>query len=318
MTGARPSRGRDGAGGRPLRRQDTWPLGALAFLLLTTAAWWALALWPMPGDAPSWVVRARDVCFNTTETGLPHASGWVLLLGEPLGMLALLLTGWGRETREALGRLLSSVPGRAAALGVAGLAALGLGAAATRVAAAAVAVPIPGLAVADAAPETYPRLDRAWVRADGLVDQRGAAFSLASLGGRPALVTFAYAHCTTVCPLLVRAALDARGEVAAQVDLAVVALTLDPWRDTPARLPDMARTWGLGEGDFVLGGDVAAVEAALDAWGVPRDRDERTGELAHPALTFLVEGDGTVAYATAGSREQIVALARRLGASGRR
>lgn len=316
MTGARPSRGRDGAGGRTLRRQDAWPLGALAFLLLTTAAWWALALWPMPGEAPSWVVRARDVCFNTTETGLPHASGWVLLVGEPLGMVALLLTGWGREVREATARLLSSVPGRAAVLGVAGLVALGLGAAVTRVAAAA-GVPAAGLAVADAAPETYPRLDRAWVHADGLVDQRGATFTLASLEGRPALVTFAYAHCTTVCPLLVRAALDARAEVA-EVDLAVVALTLDPWRDTPARLSDMAGRWGMGDGDFVLSGDVAAVEAALDAWGVPRDRDERTGELSHPALTFLVEADGTVAYATAGSREQIVALARRLGAPGSR
>jgi len=258
------------------------------------------------------VVRARDVCFNTTDTGLPHASGWVLLVGEPLGMLAVLLTGWGREVREATARLLSSVPGRVAALGVAGLAALGLGAAVTRVAVA--AAPAPSLAVVDAAPETYPRLDRPWVRADGLVDQRGAPFTLASLGGRPALVTFAYAHCTTVCPLLVRAALDARAEVAAGTELAVVALTLDPWRDTPARLPDMAGRWGLGEGDFVLSGDVAAVEAALDAWGVPRDRDERTGELSHPALTFLVEGDGTVAYATAGSREQIVALARRLRA----
>lgn len=293
-----------------IRRQDVWPLGALAFLLLTTAAWWALALWPMPVATPGWVLRARDVCFNTTGTGLPDRSGWILLIGEPLGMLGVLMVAWGTEVRAGVVRLLSSVPGRVVAVGTAGLVAFGLGAAVTRVADA--RIPEPELVAVEWAPETYPRVDREWVHAEGLVDQAGQAFTLASLQGRRAVVTFAYAHCTTICPLLVRAALDARDSVSGEVDLAVVALTLDPWRDTPARLPDMAVRWGLAPGDFVLSGDVAAVEAALDAWNVPRDRDERTGELAHPALTFLVEEDGTVAYATAGSREQIVALARRL------
>lgn len=302
----RPAAERPGLTGR-----DLWPLGAVAFLLLTTAAWWALALWPMPEATPGWLVRARDVCFNATVSGLPDRSGWILLVGEPLGMLAVLLTGWGREVRESLGRLLASTPGRLVAMGVAGGLALGAGAAVTRVATAAEAP----ATLSDAlwAAEDYPRLDRGWVAAEGLVDQRGAPFTLAALEGRPALVTFAYAHCTTVCPLLVRAALDARAELAGEVDMAVVALTLDPWRDTPARLPDMAARWGLAEGDFVLSGEVEAVEAALDAWNVPRDRDERTGELAHPALTFLVEGNGTVAFATTGAREHMVALARRLG-----
>lgn len=293
-----------------IRRRDVWPLGAMAFLLLTTAAWWALALWPMPDATPGWLLRARDVCFNTTDTGLPDRSGWILLIGEPLGMLGVLMVAWGAEVRAAVIRLLSSVPGRVVAMGTAGLVAFGLGAAVTRVADA--RIPEPELVAVEWAPETYPRLDGEWVHAEGLVDQTGQPFTLASLQGRRAVVTFAYAHCTTICPLLVRAALDARDSVSGEVDLAVVALTLDPWRDTPARLPDMAARWGLAPGDFVLSGDVAAVEAALDAWNVPRDRDERTGELAHPALTFLVEEDGTVAYATAGSREQIAALARRL------
>lgn len=310
MSLERPSPRWPGAGGYRVRREDLWPLGAAGFLLLSTAAWWALALWPMPEETPGWLLRARDVCFNTRESGLPDRSGWVLLIGEPLGMFSVLFAAWGGELRAALSRLLASTSGRLAALGVAGAVAMGLGAAVTRVAAAQSGEPVT-LAM-ELAPETYPRLDRPWVEADGLVDQRGEPFTLASLGGRPALVTFAYAHCTTVCPLLVRDAMEARTEVAGEFDLAVVAITLDPWRDTPSRLPDMAARWGLDEGDFVLSGEVAAVEAALDAWNVHRDRDERTGELAHPALTFLVEGDGTVAYATSGAREQIVALARRL------
>ena len=293
-----------------MRRQDLWPLGALAFLLATTAAWWVLALWPLPSETPAWGLRTRDVCFNATGTGLPDRSGWILLVGEPLGMLAVLVIGWRTQVADSLRGLVSSLPGRAVAISATGLVTLGLVAAAVRVAAA--GVPGPSSPAGYGAPETYPRLDRVWPALDGLVDQSGQPFLRESLGGRRALVTFAFAHCTAVCPLLVQGTLEAREELRGEVDLAVVALTLDPWRDTPARLPDMAARWGLQEGDFVVGGGVAAVEAALDAWGVPRERDERTGEVSHPSLTFLVEGDGTVAYATSGAPTQLVALARRL------
>ncbi|MDP2956694.1 MAG: SCO family protein [Longimicrobiales bacterium] len=293
-----------------MRRQDLWPLGALAFLLATTAAWWALALWPLPSDTPAWLLRTRDVCFNATGTGLPDRSGWILLVGEPLGMLAVLVIGWRTQVADSLRRLVSSLAGRAVAIFCTGLVTLGLAAAAVRVAAA--GVPGPALSAESSTPETYPRVDRAWPVMDGLVDQSGRPFSRGSLGGRRAMVTFAYAHCTTVCPLLVQGALEAREELRGEMDLAVVALTLDPWRDTPARLPDMAARWSLRDGDVVLGGGVEAVEAALDAWGVPRERDERTGEISHPSLTFLVEGDGTVAFATSGGVAQLVDLARRL------
>jgi protein SCO1/2 len=294
-----------------IRRQDAWPLGALGFLLAVTAAWWALALWPLPEEAAPWLARTRAVCFNTTGTGLPDASGWILLIGEPLGMLAVLMAGWGRSVRESVQRLSASGAGLALIGAVLLSVSAGLGAAGVRVASAAAA---PTAALPDVAdvPETYPRLDRTWPASPGLVDQAGTAFRPDRLRGRPALVTFAYAHCTTVCPLLVQAALEAREEVRGNVDLAVVALTLDPWRDTPARLAEMARGWMFGEGDLVLGGDVESVEAALDAWGVPRERDARTGEISHPALTFLVEADGTVAYATGGAPAQIVTLARLL------
>lgn len=293
-----------------MRKQDLWPLGALAFLLATTAAWWTLALWPLPSETPAWLLRTRDVCFNATGTGLPDRSGWILLVGEPLGMLAVLVIGWRAQMADSLRRLVSSLTGRVVAISATGLVTLSLAAAAVRVAAA--GVPGPALSAESSAPETYPRLDRNWPAMDGLVDQSGRPFSRGSLGGRRAMVTFAYAHCTTVCPLLVQGALEAREELRGEVDLAVVALTLDPWRDTPARLPDMAARWSLQDGDVVLGGGVEAVEAALSAWGVPRERDERTGEVSHPSLTFLVEGDGTVAYATSGAASQLVALARRL------
>ena len=89
-------------------------------------------------------------------------------------------------------------------------------------------------------------------------------------------------------------------------------LTSGSWRDTPSRLPTLARDWRLGPDDFVLSGPVDEVERVLDAWNVARSRDERTGDIVHPALVFLVEADGTVAYAAGGDPGQIEELARRM------
>ncbi|RMH18753.1 MAG: hypothetical protein D6701_05885, partial [Gemmatimonadetes bacterium] len=58
-------------------RRDVFPLAALGVLALVTVLWWAFALWPLPSEAPAWLGRARAICFNTTETGLPDASGWI-------------------------------------------------------------------------------------------------------------------------------------------------------------------------------------------------------------------------------------------------
>lgn len=295
------------------RKEDTFPLTALAVILAATGVWWAFALWPLPTEAPEWLERARYVCFNSTETGLPDRSGWILLIGQPLGMVALLMAGWGERTSGALRRLRSSAGGRAVFGTGLALVAIGLGAAGARVATA--GVPEPVLPGGSDVPSSYPRLDRPWPVARGLVDQSGEAFSLGRLGGRPALVTFAFAHCGDVCPMIVHASRLARDEVAgvaASTPLALVVITLDPWRDTPSQLPRMAAQWELSEGDFVLSGAIEDVQAALDAWNVARERVETTGDIVHPPLVYLVEADGTVAYASTGSKGQLLTLLGRL------
>jgi cytochrome oxidase Cu insertion factor (SCO1/SenC/PrrC family) len=168
--------------------------------------------------------------------------------------------------------------------------------------------------IADALPpETYPRLDRA-APALALVGQHGDVVDIADLRGRPVLVTFAFAHCETICPVVVRHSLDAQAALRGTGDdVAVLVVTLDPWRDTPSRLPGMASSWGLpGDDAWVLSGDVASVEAALDAWDVPRQRDTTSGEVTHPSLVYIIDRDGTLAYAATGGAEALATLVRRL------
>ncbi|MBM4382974.1 MAG: hypothetical protein FJ091_06345 [Deltaproteobacteria bacterium] len=95
-----------------LETRELAALSALAFLLAATAAWWALALWPAPGDPPDWLSRARWVCFNVGDSGLPSAAGWLLLIGEPLGLGAALVITFKTSLRSGLRTLRSSEGGQ--------------------------------------------------------------------------------------------------------------------------------------------------------------------------------------------------------------
>ena len=174
-------------------------------------------------------------------------------------------------------------------------------------------LPDPILAGSADVPDSYPRLDRTMPDMAALVDQHGETFSLDRLGGRPAFVAFAYGHCVTICPLVVHASRAVRSALAGERDFAIIVVTLDPWRDTPSRLAHLVGQYELDpELDFVLTGSVEDVEAALDGWQVARVRDEQTGDVTHPALVYLVEPDGTVAYASTGAMGQLRELALRL------
>jgi cytochrome oxidase Cu insertion factor (SCO1/SenC/PrrC family) len=272
---------------------------ALAAILVITAAWWALALWPLDAAAPDWVVRTREVCFGATRTGLPHAGGWLLLIGEPIGMFAVLLVVWGDDLRAGLARLHRRLPGRIASAAVLVLGVSGLFAAARRVADAA------GVGAAESFALSPPLPPRGRDLAPPLVltDQHGAVTDLADLRGRWIMVTFAFGHCEDICPVIVQHARRAReDEGAAHVPLFVV--TLDPWRDTPDRLPSIAAAWELAGDDRVLGGSVAEVTAALDGWRVARQRDTATGDVLHGSTIVLVDPAGREAWRIEGAPQR--------------
>jgi cytochrome oxidase Cu insertion factor (SCO1/SenC/PrrC family) len=273
----------------------------LLVIVLVSAAWWALALVPLDSAAPEWLARTRAVCFGAGRDGLPHAGGWILLIGEPLGMLAALLTGWGRELREGLATLARGWAGRLALLGTALSVLAGAAFAADRVATVRSTAfdprggPQPGAIVAAG------RMDRK-APALGLVDQHGAPAEIEAYRGRSTLVAFAYAHCTTICPVIVRDLLEARRQLGEGAPPLLI-VTLDPWRDTPSRLPAISLQWRLDDGARVLSGTVEDVELVLSAWQVPRTRNLATGELIHPAIVYVVNPQGKITHLVDGTPE---------------
>lgn len=294
-----------------LETRELAALSALAFLLAATAAWWALALWPAPADPPDWLARARWVCFNVGDSGLPSAAGWLLLIGEPLGLGAALVITFKSSLRSGLRTLRSSEGGQFLIATVAALLMLGATHAAARVARLAAGTTPASIESAAPVPDTYPRLDRP-APPLGLVDQHGARVDVAALRGRPTLVTFAFAHCETVCPALVSQALAAQRNAAPDSHPRVAIVTLDPWRDTPSRLPALARSWQLPDDALVLSGAPAEVNAALDRWNVPRNRNESTGQVDHPALVYILDTDANIAFAANGDERILSALLARI------
>lgn len=291
----------------PLAR-PVWPIAALAGILAVTAGWWALALWPVEAAAPQWFLRTREVCFGATATGLPNAGGWLLLIGQPAGMLVVLGAVWPAELRAALAGLTRGLAGQLVTGAVAAAVTIGLVSVGVRVVRAGTEPFDPG-----SAPPTGDALTRLndAAPAMSLIDQHGQTVGLDAFRGRPAIVGFAYAHCDTVCPLVVAEVLEAQASVA-DLRPVVLIVTLDPWRDTPSRLPAMAAAWRLTPDAHVLSGPPDQVERTLNAWRIPRARNERTGDLSHPTIVYVLGADGRITFAVPAQAEAIAAAIRAL------
>jgi protein SCO1/2 len=269
------------------------PAVVLGLWLTSTLGWWAFAFAPAPSAPPAWLSAARAACFGAVESGLPAAHGWLLLIMAPASLLAGVVVLWGSEIVPSVRRVARSRLG-ACALAVIGLAAVVEGqwvVAKMRV----------GLEVAAwdrdtgipaELPATYPRQSAA-APEFALVDQAGETISLGRFQGKPVVLTFVFAHCQAMCPLVVQNVKRA----AAGADSAVLLVTLDPWRDTPSTLAAIARQWEVPASFHVLSSPrVAEVLRVVTAYQVPYERNETSGDIAHPGLVFLIDEQGRLAY----------------------
>jgi protein SCO1/2 len=105
-----------------------------------------------------------------------------------------------------------------------------------------------------------------------LVDQDGRKLRLASdaLAGKIVIVSFVYTNCTDVCPMVSHTFSQLQASLAPLMEKKVrlVSLTVDPVRDTPARLKEYSKSFEPKEGWLWLTGDVSNVAAALQSFGI--------------------------------------------------
>lgn len=146
-------------------------------------------------------------------------------------------------------------------------------------------------------------LDEAPAPAFTLTDHRGETVSLVDFEGKAVALTFIYTNCPDVCPLTAenfRAAYELLDEETRD-DVALLAVTVDPARDTPEALQAFSDRHRLGDNPnwHALYGDQATLEGVWSAYGIdPGTMLGREGEggdhnlLAHTDAVYVIDPDG--------------------------
>jgi protein SCO1 len=104
-----------------------------------------------------------------------------------------------------------------------------------------------------------------------LTDQAGRAVKLKSdvIADRIVVLDFVYTTCTTVCPVLTALLANVQSQLdeGARQDVRLVSITVDPARDTPARLQEYAQRHGVKPGWFWLTGPTGRINEVLKGFG---------------------------------------------------
>ena len=122
-----------------------------------------------------------------------------------------------------------------------------------------------------------------------LLTQDGVEVSLKSdvVGGRIVVMDFVYTTCTTVCPVLSATFRQVQNKLGDRLggEVVMVSISVDPNRDTPARLKKYAERLGAGDSWLWLTGQQQAVTEVLEELGAytPNFAD-------HPSMVLV--GDG--------------------------
>ena len=149
-------------------------------------------------------------------------------------------------------------------------------------------------AAAHAAPNPEPLPTIGPAAAFTLTTQDERRLSSTELRGKVVVLTFVYTSCTDTCPLLTAklASLQPRlgGDLGRRVFF--VAITVDPERDTPARLKGYALAHGARlDGWAFLTGAPAEIREVAKRYGIYVKKTAR-GDVDHTFLTSVIDPQG--------------------------
>jgi protein SCO1/2 len=149
---------------------------------------------------------------------------------------------------------------------------------------------LPSLAIADELPG-----DSVYQVAASLTAQDGRSLIWQDLRGRPMVVSMFYSNCHLMCPLIIASGKELQQQLSTgdrdALELAV--LSIDPVRDTPAALQEVADAHRLDPHWHLLrprDSDVRTLAAVLDI----RYRAQPDGTFNHTSALILLDRDGRV------------------------
>lgn len=138
-----------------------------------------------------------------------------------------------------------------------------------------------------------------------LPDQHGQAISMSALRGKVVAMTFLYTRCPDVCPAIASklGAADARlGSQASKIQM--LAVTIDPLGDTPARIAQFDSEHGLAQASnwHYLTGSPARLTPVWHSYGVGSNASlsgalTSPEQLEHSAMVYLIDRQGRLRVA---------------------
>jgi protein SCO1/2 len=242
------------------------------------------------GAVGGFMEEFRIRCFQyEPQTGWMKWSSVAVMLAEPLPLAGIIFFIWRAQIREFWQtRRRAILPLAAGALLLVGLIGAGL-AGAGGAEPAQKELPFP----ADRLRSELP------MPAFQLTNQDGHPVTLADFRGRVVLVTAVFSTCTSTCPMMLKKIREVLDQLtpAERADLAVVAFSLSPEADTRELRTMITRAYGFDSAQFhFVNGVPAEMNALLDRLNIGRMRDEKTGQLVHSNLFFLLDRGGRIAY----------------------
>lgn len=142
---------------------------------------------------------------------------------------------------------------------------------------------------------------------DFWTDQSGNGFELKELKGKQVVFTMFFASCTYACPILVNDMKKIEAEIPKK-DLSkynFVLISIDPERDTPAKLAQFADQHKLDNNRWKLltgsEGDIMDI-AALTGF---KYKKETTGEYSHSNIITFLNEEGEIEYQHKGLNKDV-------------
>ncbi len=165
--------------------------------------------------------------------------------------------------------------------------------------------------------------DSVYQLAISMRDQADRSMAWLEFRGQLVLIAMFYSHCTYTCPVIVHKLKEIERAVSdlAKGRLRILLVSLDPERDTPTVLKELANAQGLSANWSLLQVSPSAVQELAAVLGV-RYRQLADGNFNHSAVITLLDAEGrmvlrlpTLQEPIDAMRKQIDELAKRLVAS---
>jgi protein SCO1 len=125
----------------------------------------------------------------------------------------------------------------------------------------------------------------------------GSSFNLASQRGKAVFVTFLYAHCPDVCPIIASNLHNTYALMppATQRQVSIVAVSVDPHGDTPGTVAAFVKQHELtGQARYLIG-SASQLGRVWEAWRVGSQRDASNPALVnHSALIYGIGANGKI------------------------